>query len=291
MKKIWMLALALAALASACSSTPAKSDTEDYTERMAKEHAEDEPAPAAAGDQMPAADAMELPIVQTEVVYGQVNGQDLKGVLSVPEGATADTPAVIVIHEWWGLNDNVKTMAGRLASQGGYVTLAVDMYGGQVATSPSSARALMEQVFQAPQDGASNLKQAHGFLQARGAQKFASLGWCFGGGWSLQSAMALGSELDAAVIYYGHVETDPAKLAPIEAPLLGIFGGADQGIPLDQVHSFAEAVKGNGDQLQLKVYEGASHAFANPSGKNYDAEAARDAWGLTLAFLQQHLKK
>jgi carboxymethylenebutenolidase len=291
MHKIWILAAALALLASACGSNQAKSDTEQYTERMAREHAEDAPTPGAAGDDMAPMEIQERAITQTEVVYGQVNGQDLKGVLSVPEGATDQTPAVIVIHEWWGLNENVKEMAGRLASQGGYTTLAVDMYGGQVAKSPSGARALMEQVFKAPQDGASNLKQAHGFLKARGAQRLASLGWCFGGGWSLQSAMIMGQELDAAVIYYGHVETDQGKLAAVQAPMLGIFGGADQGIPLEQVNTFAEAVKANGDDLTLKVYPGAAHAFANPSGKNYDAEAARDAWGMTLAFLQRHLAR
>jgi carboxymethylenebutenolidase len=288
MKSLAFVVVAASLALAACASAPPAQ--EGFGERMSKEHAGDAPEAAAAKDAGLGADAPERPVIQSEVVYGQQGEVALRGVLSVPEGATAQTPAVIVIHEWWGLNDNVKEMSRRLSAQGGYVTLAVDMYAGQVATSPSSARALMDEVFRDPAAGEANLRQALGFLKARGASKAATLGWCFGGGWSLQSAVAFGADLDAAVIYYGHVSDDPKALAQLKAPLLGIFGGQDQGIPVADVERFAAAVKAAGGDLQLKVYEAEGHAFANPSGKAYSPDAARDAWDRTLKFLAQHLR-
>jgi len=134
----------------------------------------------------------------------------------LPEGATAPLPAVIVIHEWWGLNDHVRHWADRLAADG-YAALAVDLYGGKVATTPDEAMAAMKSVDEAKAKAKSMLAAAHRFLADDpriDAKRRGVIGWCFGGAWSLQHAIAE-ADLDAAVIYYGRLSTEPAQLAKI----------------------------------------------------------------------------
>jgi carboxymethylenebutenolidase len=118
-----------------------------------------------------------------------------------------------------------------------------------------------------------------------------SIGWCFGGGWSLTTALLLPGQLDAAVIYYGHLVTDPQRLATLDIPILGLFGEQDQGIPLDGVRAFEGALKELGKDAKILVYPGADHAFANPSGRNYQPETAEKAWLETTAFLERTLTK
>ena len=280
-----VLPLLLALSVAACASAPAE---KEFTEAMAEEHKNDAPVPGAAGD-LGDASRPEVETMQGEVIYGKIGDRELRGVLSKPKNASRDTPAIIVVHEWWGLNDNVKTMADRLAKQG-YVTLAVDMYDGKVAESPSAARAHMEAVFADKDAAAENIRQAHAYLAGRGATKFGSIGWCFGGGWSLQSAILMGDSMHASVIYYGHLETDADAIGKVKAPLLGLFGAEDGGIPVDGVRAFQKTAEAAGVTMDLQIYDGAGHGFANPSGKNYQESAARDAWGRTLAFFDAHLR-
>jgi carboxymethylenebutenolidase len=142
-----------------------------------------------------------------------------------------------------------------------------------------------------PESILENLRQAHRFLVSeQGAPRTGSIGWCFGGGWSLQAALALPGELDASVMYYGRVETDPARLATLETPLLGLFGGDDGGIPVAGVRAFERELAALGKPAEIQIYEGAGHAFANPSGTRYQPEAAEDAWRRTLEFFQQQLQ-
>jgi carboxymethylenebutenolidase len=133
------------------------------------------------------------------------------------------------------------------------------------------------------------LKQAFAYLEGDG-QKVGTIGWCFGGGWSLGAAMALPDDVDATVIYYGRLVTEEEALAPLSMPILGFFGSEDQGIPIDSVNAFEAALNALGKDAAIHVYEGADHAFANPSGNAYQAEPAQDAWGKTLAFFDAHLK-
>ncbi len=134
-----------------------------------------------------------------------------------------------------------------------------------------------------------NLRAAHTYLRSlAGIGKVGSVGWCFGGGWSLRTAVMLGDELDAAVIYYGRVVTDDT-LATVGAPVLGHFGSEDQGIPIDGVRAFEARMQDLAKEATIHVYEGANHAFANPSGTRYDAEAAELAWNRTLEFFAAHL--
>ncbi|MEM7154402.1 MAG: dienelactone hydrolase family protein [Myxococcota bacterium] len=208
--------------------------------------------------------------------------------LSLPAEATAPLPAVVVIHEWWGLNEHIKHWTDRLAEDG-YAALAVDLYGGQVATDRETALALMKGVDEARAQEI--LAAAHQFLADDGrvkADKRGVVGWCFGGGWSLQHALSH-PDLDAAVIYYGRLETDPKVLGTINAPVMGVFGNQDAGIPPAAVDAFADGMKDAGKSLTVHRYD-AQHAFANPSSGRYNPEAAEDAWGHARAFFSEHLK-
>ena len=122
-----------------------------------------------------------------------------------------------------------------------------------------------------------------------GAPRVGSLGWCFGGSWAFETALLFPDELDAAVVYYGQVKTDPEELASIDVPILGHFGENDRSIPLESVETFRKALEAAGVVHEIRIYPEAGHAFANPSGTTYDAEAADEAWKLSLAFLAQHL--
>jgi carboxymethylenebutenolidase len=262
---------------------------EDYADRMAREHAGEEPVPAFAGDD---AVYQDVEVRTEEVAYATLGGTEVEGYLAMPEGAEerpeAALPGLIVIHEWWGLNDNVETMA-RLFAHHGYVALAVDLYNGQAADSPERARELMGSLDEAQAED--NLRQAYRYLvEEHNVSRVGVIGWCFGGGWSLRTALLLPGEVDAAVIYYGRLVDDRERLATLDMPILGIFGAEDQGIPVADVRAFESTLQELGKDVEIQVYEGAGHAFANPSGERYQPEAARDAWQRTLAFLDRHVK-
>jgi carboxymethylenebutenolidase len=250
---------------------------------MAHQHAGDAPVATEAAMAEPAAE------VETQTVaYATMNGRQVEGYLARPMGVEGPLPGVIVIHEWWGLNDNIRSMAEQLAGQG-YRALAVDLYGGASASTPDEAQTLMRASMEKSAELTENLKQAYAYL-SDGGQKVGTIGWCFGGGWSLQTALALPQDVDATVIYYGRVVTDKAELEKLSMPILGIFGAEDGGIPVDSVRAFESALKELGKNAAIHVYDGADHAFANPSGQNYQAEPANDAWQKTLAFFGEHLK-
>lgn len=258
---------------------------ERHAERMAEEHTGDRPVGTSLIEDPPKG------LITTErVSYAELDGETVTGFFAEPADATGDEPGVIVIHEWWGLNDNIEHMARKLAAQG-YRALAVDLYLGMVAQRPDRARELMEATFERSAQLENNLRQAARYLREdRGAQRLGVIGWCFGGHWSLRTALLLGERLDAAVVYYGRLITDPDRLAALEAPLLGIFGEQDQGIPLESVEQFEGALRTLDKTHRIEIYPGARHAFANPSGTRFEPEAAEAAWDLTLTFLEKHLQ-
>lgn len=199
-----------------------------------------------------------------------------QGLLYLPKG-TGPHPALIVIHEWWGLNDWIKQQAQGYADKG-YVALAVDLYRGKVATTPDLAHELSRGL---PQDqGVRDLTAALDYLAGRKdvrRDRIGAVGWCMGGGYALQLAIAAPS-LKAVAINYGSLATDKAALAKIHATVLGNFGGLDQGIPPDAVHAFEAAMQSLGKQVDAKIYPQAGHAFENPNNKNgYRADDATDA--------------
>jgi carboxymethylenebutenolidase len=192
-----------------------------------------------------------------------------------------------VIHEWWGLTDTVETMARMLAHEG-YSALAVDRSGGESAENPEGARALMQKTMDDPAPAEENLRQAHAYLTGElGAPATGVIGWCFGGGWSLQTALMI-PELDAAVMYYGRVVTDPEELKALDAPLLGIFGAEDQGIPVDQVEKLAAAAATADVRAEVVRYPAAGHGF-HRDGTAYVEDAASDAWMRTLDWFADTL--
>ena len=201
-------------------------------------------------------------------------------------------PAVIMIHENKGLNDNIKKMANLLA-RNGYVVLAVDLFKGEVTTDRNRSSELSQYVRENQDIATANLKSAVRYLSSLpnvNPEKIVSLGWCFGGGQSLQ--LALNSQdhpVAATIIYYGRLLTDNASLAKIKWPVLGIFGDQDKSISVDSVKAFEMALNSNGIPNEIYIYKGVGHAFANPSGENYAPKETRDAWQKTLAFLEKHV--
>lgn len=194
---------------------------------------------------------------------------------------------ILMFHEWWGLNDYIQREAEKLQQQLGDVTvLAVDLYDGHVASSPEEAGKLMQSVDE---------KRARSIIQ--GALEYAgplahigTIGWCFGGGWSLQAAIMAGKQGDACVMYYGMPETDTEKIKSLKAPVLGLFAQKDNWITPEKVNTFEKQMKENGKEISIKFYD-ADHAFANPSNPKFNKEAGEDAYQKSVAFLKSKLLK
>ena len=224
-----------------------------------------------------------------EIEISKVNYGPATGYLAQPK-EPGNYPGIVMIHEWIGLNDYVKEIARQLASEG-YVVLAVDLFEGKVAKNTTEARELSTKARNDIPVSVSNMKSAVEFLKKQDNvddNKIASMGWCFGGGMSLQ--LALNEKLAATVIYYGSLETNTSKLSFIEWPVLGIFGEIDTSIPVESVKQFDVALDELGIENEIYIYPNVGHAFANPSGMNYAAEETKDAWKKTVDFLDRNLK-
>jgi carboxymethylenebutenolidase len=202
-------------------------------------------------------------------------------------------PAVVMIHEWWGVNENIKNMANLLAKQG-FVVLAADLYKGEVANNPERAMELVQIARNNQNNSINNLQSAVKYLSLLpnvDSSKIASLGWCFGGGQSLQ--LALNSQehpLAATILYYGTpLVTDKPLLSKIKWPVLGIFGDKDQAIPVKEINQFGTSLNQSGITNNIHIYKGLGHAFANPSGDNYAPKETEDAWQKTLSFLKKYV--
>lgn len=280
-----MLLLVAGCENSGSGDAPAENQAElDNVEAMAREHADDSTEPSEAAQIAP-----QQAVISERLPYGEIGDELVYGHFVFPADMVEPLPAVIVIHEWWGLNDNVRAMADRLAAEG-YIVLAVDLYGGETATSASGARQHMLGVVENPEVAQENIRNAYEFVsEVAGAPNIGSLGWCFGGGWSLNTALLFPDELDAAVIYYGQVTADEEVLRPLEVPILGLFGGADTGISVASVREFESALERLRKDYDIHIYPQAEHAFANPTGDAYNAAAAEDAWTRTLEFLGRNL--
>lgn len=211
-------------------------------------------------------------------------GRKVSGALALPEALPA--PTMLIMHEWWGLNDAIKTMAAAFA-EAGYVTLAVDLYDGVVATTPADAGYTMRNVKseEAVDTVTSWVDWLRGHEHSDG--KLGTCGWCFGGGWSLNTSLA--APVDATVIYYGNVVKTAGELAKLDGPVLGHFGTRDTYINDEMVGAFADEMAKAEKSLEIHWYK-ADHAFANPTSARYDGEDAALAWTRTLAFLEANLK-
>jgi carboxymethylenebutenolidase len=219
------------------------------------------------------------------------SGDDtVHALLYTPQGK-GPFPALVVIHEWWGLNDWVKEQASKLSDEG-YVTLAIDLYRGKVAATADEAHELMRGV---PDDRSDrDLHTAFEFLKSQPdvkKDKIGAIGWCMGGGYSLDVALQEPT-LAADVVNYGALADDLDDLKKIHAPVLGLFGGQDRGIPPSSVKKFEEQMQGLKKSVEVHIYPEAGHAFENPNNKmGYRADDAADAWKRTVEFLAANLKK
>lgn len=216
------------------------------------------------------------------VEYKYVEG----GFIAMPK-QQGSYPGIIMIHEWWGLNDNIKNVADTLASEG-YVVLAVDLYNGQVATNSSEAIALRNSVNQ--EDAINNMKAAVEHLRyVYDSQYVASLGWCYGGGKSAELSMS-DARLDATIIYYGQLPQDLEDISKVDSPVLGFFGREDASITPESVEKFKQGLDELEIENEIYIYDGVGHAFANPSGTNFAVNQTKDSWQKTLVFLEENLK-
>lgn len=208
--------------------------------------------------------------------------------VAFPPGVKS-APGVIVVHEWWGLNAEIRALAKRLAQQG-YVAIVPDLYHGKVASDPENAHVLMRGIDEG--EALATLQAAAEWLAADPRvqkRRRGIVGFCMGGGLALQEAID-DPALSAAVVFYGSPESRPERIAKLAVPLLGHYGADDQGIDVSRVEAFDRTLHGAHKDAEIDVYSGAGHAFMNEEQASYRPEAARLAWARTLYFLQKHLK-
>jgi carboxymethylenebutenolidase len=223
------------------------------------------------------------------VEYENMAGEKLYGYLAAPQGP-GPHPGILLIHEWWGLNEGITILADALAEEG-YVVFAPDGYGGNVTGSLPRALWLRittptEQVEADIDSGLAYLRD----LDAVDTDRVASMGFCFGGGHSLQLGLRQSENLALTIMYYGAVVTDPDLLRPLtEAqPVLGIFAEEDNTIFTDEVLEFEAALNSLDIENEITVYPGVGHAFVTEENYNQPGPAG-DAWAQTLAFLKENL--
>ena len=206
----------------------------------------------------------------------------------MPEG-DGPFPALILIHEWWGLNDNIRAFADQFAEQG-YIALAVDLYDGEVTDTRDRAMELVTAVRGDTEPAFENLRHAVSYLQSRDdviADSLASVGWCFGGGWAYQMAKNdLGVE--ASIMYYGQFEPE-ADFMHMRSSILGHFGETDRSIKVDDVEVFRANLQTASGDHAVYIYPNSGHGFANADNSNYNKESADLAWKRTLEFLEEEL--
>lgn len=221
----------------------------------------------------------------TMVTLPQPGGPSAQAYVARPKGDARG--AILVIHEWWGLNDWVKANADGFAAQG-YLALAVDLFDGKVATSKDEAGKLM-QGLDAAHAAAVEKAGVQWLRQAAPGKKLATIGWCMGGGQSLLASLNNAPDVSATVIYYGLPVTDVARLKTLRGPVFGIWAKKDGWITADTVAAFDRALTEAGVKHSFHSFD-ADHAFANPSGGAYNPPAAKEANAATQKFLADVLR-
>lgn len=227
--------------------------------------------------------------ITTQTVQYMSGKDSVVAYIAMPEGE-GPFPALIVIHEWWGLNDWIKSTTDELARHG-YVSLAIDLYRGSIAGSAEEAHELMRGL---PEDRvAKDLKAAFTYLTKKKSvdpERIGSIGWCMGGSYSMKASQVLPS-LAAAVICYGRLVTEEVEISKIACPILGIFGETDRGIPAASVKIFERTAQKLEKNVRTVVYPNVGHAFMNSNNKTgYDEATTLEAWQRIHAFLELRLK-
>jgi len=219
----------------------------------------------------------------TDITFKAADGTDAHGWMM--KAAKPTNYYLFVIHEWWGLNDYIKQESEKLGNDLGVNVIAIDLYDKQIATTPDDARKLIQSV--KTERAISIIKGAYNYAGSNA--KVFTIGWCFGGGWSLQAALLGGNNAVGCVMYYGMPEKDVNKLKELHCDVIGFFANKDGGITPQVVDDFKTNMKNADKKLTVYQYD-ADHAFANPSNPHYDKEATADAYTKTIAFIKQRMK-
>jgi len=228
-------------------------------------------------------------VVAETLAYAEVNNALVKGHFVFPEDMVDALPAVLLIHEWWGLDDRMRTMADRLAGEG-FIVLAVDLYSGKVASTPNDARTLMLEVVENPAHATENIAKALDWIfTTTGATDVATVGYGFGGGWALNAALNWPEKLDAVVVLYGQVSTDEQSLGNLNMPLLGLFGAEDSAVPVETVEEFKRALQRLRKDFDIEIYPGVKGGFASPGNRNFNPATAAESWLRVTTFLHEKL--
>ncbi len=229
--------------------------------------------------------AEEVAATLDDVTITTASGRKVSAALAVPK--TTPAPGLLVFHEWWGLNDEVKSAAAEYAKEG-FLALAVDLYEGQSTDQMGEAAKLSQGIRNDPDPARETAVAWANWIRAdeRFGGKLGTVGWCFGGGWSLNTSIA--TPVNATVIYYGNVAKTAEDVASLQGPVLSHFGTEDRFINEEMVGSFEAAMNEAGKPFTTHWYT-ADHAFANPSSAVYDEEDAQLSWGRTLEFLKENL--
>lgn len=238
--------------------------------------------------------------VAAKAITYEALGDTMVGYLALCED-TVKKPGVLVVHEWWGLDEYAKRRTRELADLG-YVAFAVDMYGqGKIADNPDGAMALAMPNYQDPQAAKQRFDAALAHLKTLpevDTNRIAAIGYCFGGSMVL-NAVKLGDRLQAAVSFHGGLKGVPAKKEVLKTPILICHGADDANVPESEVNAFRAELDSIGAAYVFKSYPGATHAFTNPgateNGKKfnlpiaYHAAADTASWNDMKAFFEQHL--
>lgn len=219
----------------------------------------------------------------TDITFKAADGTDAHGWMV--KAAKPTNTYLFVIHEWWGLNDYIKQESEKMGTDLGVNVIAIDLYDKQIATTPDEARKLIQSV--KTERAVNIIKGAYAYAGSQA--KVFTIGWCFGGGWSLQTALLGGNNAAGCILYYGMPEKDVNKLSQLHCDVIGFFANKDGGITPQVVEDFKKNMKDAGKQLTVYQYD-ADHAFANPSNPHFNKEATADAYAKAIAFIKERMK-
>jgi len=224
----------------------------------------------------------------TEMIEFGKNGDKVPAYMARPDD-DAQHPGVIVIQEWWGLNEHIKDVTRRMA-EAGYVAISPDLYRGQVAEEPDEARKLMMDLER--EDALNDIEAGVNYLLEQDSvvpKSIGVMGFCMGG--ALSAWMSTKDNVGACAIFYGNFRTDDMESAVqrVQAPFLGIFGEADAGIPIEGVKQLESLLDEHGKTHDINIYPDAPHAFFNDTRQSYREDHAKDAWAKTLAWFEMYL--
>lgn len=241
------------------------------------------------GDTGTANTQLARPVDSETLPYADVNENLVYGYFAFPTDMVEPLPAVILVHDMWGLNDEVRASADRLAAEG-FMVLAIDLYSGETVDRFDQARQKSIHIVEHPDAVEENLRQAIEFVSVAGAPTIGTIGWGFGGSWSLNAALMFPERINAVVVYYGQLLSAEESLSALNAPVLGLFGERDRAVTIDTVRAFEETMLKLEKPAEIQVYPDTGHAFADPArGANFRPNIAQDAWQRMREFLLENL--